>query len=139
MAGACAELAHKVLRTNFRNIDTAETRIILIEGGEGVLAAFDWTLSNYARRKLESMGVEVRLGDNVEDVSEEYVVVGGEKIPCANVVWGAGVQASPITKTLGSELGPGGRIAVEPDLSIPDHPNAFAALRPMVAIEPLSQ
>jgi len=127
MAGACAELTRNVLRSNFRTIDTAETRIILVEGGSGVLTMFDWSLSNYAREKLESMGVEVKLGNFVEDLGEDFVQVAGEKIPCANIVWGAGVQASPVAKSLGTQLGPGGRIPVESDLSIPDHENVFAA------------
>ena len=127
MAGACAELSRKVLRSNFRNIDTAETRIILVEASAGILGTFDWGLSDYARAKLEKMGVEVRLGSPVEDLGEDFVQLDGEKIPCANIVWGAGVQAGPITKSLDFlELGPGGRIPVGPDLSIPGYSNVFA-------------
>lgn len=127
MAGACAELSRNVLRSNFRNIDTAETRIILVEGGKGLLSTFDWSLSDYAREKLEKLGVEVRLGQQVEDLGANFVNVGGETIACANIVWGAGVQAGPITKSLGTKLGSGGRINVEPDLSLPGHANVFAA------------
>ena len=126
MAGACAELTRKVLRSNFRNIDTAETRILLVEAAAGILNAFDWNLADYARGKLEAMGVEVRLGEPIEELGEGFVRIGAETIPCANVVWGAGVMASPITGSLGTALEPGGRIPVEPDLSIPGHPEAFA-------------
>ena len=127
MAGACAELARNVLRSNFRDIDTAETRIVLVEANPGLLNTFDWDLADYARKKLESFGVEVRLGERVEDLGEDYVTIGGETIRCANIIWGAGVEASPITRSLGTQLGPGGRIQVEPDLSLPGHPNVFAA------------
>ena len=126
MAGACAELTRNVLRSNFRNIDTTETRILLVEAGASILNTFDWNLSDYARDKLERMGVEVHLGKPVEDLGEEFVNIGGEKIACANVIWGAGVQANPVSQSLGTQLGPGGRIPVEPDLSIPGHKNAFA-------------
>jgi NADH dehydrogenase len=126
MAGACAELTRKVLRSNFRNIDTADSRILLVEATAGILNTFDWNLADYARQKLEHMGVEVRLGKPIEDLGADFVQIGGEKIRCANIIWGAGVQASPITRSLGAELGPGGRIPVEPDLSIPGHRNAFA-------------
>jgi NADH dehydrogenase len=126
MAGACAELTRKVLRSNFRNIDTTETRIILVEATAGILNTFDWSLADYARRKLEDMGVEVRLGKPIGDLGADFVKIDGERIQCANIIWGAGVQASPITKSLGTKLGPGGRIPVAPDLSIPGHREAFA-------------
>ncbi|MGI9241944.1 MAG: NAD(P)/FAD-dependent oxidoreductase [Verrucomicrobiales bacterium] len=126
MAGACAELTRKVLRSNFRNIDTAQTRILLVEAAPGILNTFDWSLADYARQKLEALGVEVRLGEPIDEIGNDFVRIGDDRIACANIVWGAGVQASPITKSLGTALGPGGRIAVEPDLSIPQHPEAFA-------------
>ncbi|MFT5107714.1 MAG: NADH dehydrogenase [Verrucomicrobiales bacterium] len=126
MAGACAELTRKVLRDNFRNIDTADTRILLVEATAGILGSFDWSLSDYAREKLEQMGVDVRLGKPIEDLGADFVQIDGERIPCENIVWGAGVQASPITRSLGTELGPGGRIPVQPDLSLADRPEVFA-------------
>ncbi len=126
MAGACAELTRKVLRSNFRNIDTMDTRILLVEAAPGILNTFDWSLADYARQKLEALGVEVRLGEPIEEIGDGFVRIGGEKISCGNIVWGAGVQASPVTRALGTTLGPGGRIPVEPDLSIPGHPEAFA-------------
>lgn len=126
MAGACAELTRKVLRDNFRNIDTSDTRILLVEATAGLLGTFDWSLADYARKKLEHLGVDVRLGKPIEDLGADFVQIDGERIACANIVWAAGVRAAPITKSLGTNLGPGGRIAVEPDLSLTGHDQVFA-------------
>ncbi len=126
LAGAFAELARHVLRRDFRRIDPAGARIILIEAGEKVLDMFDMPLPDKARVQLEALGVEVRTSCRVEELGAGYVKAGGARIDAENIIWGAGVVAHPITKSLGIELARGGRIPVLPDLTIPGHPEVFA-------------
>jgi NADH:ubiquinone reductase (H+-translocating) len=126
LAGAIAELAKKALARDFRNIDPRQTRIILIEAGERVLAAFPPSLSADAKRGLEKLGVEVRLGAMVTDVGAMGVVIDGrEGIESDCVIWAAGVAASPAAEWLGAEKDRAGRVKVEPDLSLPGHPEIF--------------
>jgi len=125
MAGAIAELAHKALVSDFRHIDTRMTRIILIEAGPRILAAFSESLAQKTQKKLISMGVEVRTGTPVTDLDEHGVVVDGERINAATIIWGAGVSASSAGKWLGAEVDRAGRVKVASDLSIPGHPNVF--------------
>jgi len=125
MAGAIAELAHKALAPDFRHIDTRMTRIVLIEAGPRILAAFPETLAKKTQQKLVSMGVEVLTGTPVTDVDEHGVVVNGERINAATIIWGAGVSASSAGKWLGAEVDRAGRVNVSNDLSIPGHPNVF--------------
>ncbi|HEX2209614.1 MAG TPA: NAD(P)/FAD-dependent oxidoreductase [Longimicrobium sp.] len=125
MAGAFAEIAgHSIVR-DFRHIDPRTARVILLEGGPRVLAAYDEDLSAYARRALERIGVEVRTSSVVTRIEPEAVYVGEEKIRTRNVVWAAGVTASPLGKALGVETDRVGRVMVEPDLSVPRHPEVF--------------
>jgi len=99
----------------------------LIEGSPRVLAAFPPDLSASAQRQLEALGVEVRTNARVQEIREgEVVLAGGETIRAASIVWGAGVAASPLTKQLGVELDRAGRVKVQPDLSLPGHPEVFA-------------
>jgi NADH dehydrogenase len=126
LAGAFAELTHRVLARDFDHIDPAKVRVVLIQGGQRVLPTFPEELSASAQEKLEKLGVEVRLGKHVEAVRPGEVVVGGETIRSDNIIWAAGVSAEPLTKSLGVETDKGGRIKVLPDLSIPGHPDAFA-------------
>lgn len=127
LAGAIAELTRVVFRRDFRRIDTSQARIILAEGGERLLDTFPPDLADKALRQLKSLGVEVQLGRRVTDIAADHVTLDdGERIETRNALWAAGVCANPITKTLGIDLGPGGRIPVKPDLSIPGHPEAFA-------------
>ena len=126
LAGAFAELARHVLRRDFRRIDPAVARIILVESGERVLDMFDSPLPDKARTQLEALGVEVRTSCRVEDLGAGFVKAGGERIDAENIIWGAGVMAHPITQTLGLELAHGGRIPVCPDLTLPGHPEVFA-------------
>ena len=125
MAGAFAEIARHTLRRDFRNIDPTSARIILIEGGPRLLSAYPEELSEKALKQLKELGVEVRLNSIVTGIEFGSVLVGGEKIRAYNVVWSAGVSASPLGKSLGVPLDRTGRVIVEPDLSVPGHPEVF--------------
>ena len=127
LAGAFAELTRTVLNRDFRHIDPTEARIILIEGSPDLLSFFPPDLSASARRQLEALGVIVRTATKVQAIREgEVELVGGEIIRAANILWAAGVSASPLTQKLGAELDRSGRVKVNPDLSLPSHPEVFA-------------
>lgn len=125
LAGAIAEIARKTLRGEFRRIDTSQARVLLLEGADGVLLTYPPELRASAERQLASLGVEVQLGARVTDLSAEGVSVGERFIPARTVLWGAGVQGSPIAKTLGVPLDRVGRVPVAPDCSVPGHPDVF--------------
>lgn len=129
MAGAVAELAFQALRNDFRHIDPSQTRVILIEAGARVLASFPEKLSRLAMDDLRTLGVDVRPGIRVENVDDEGVhfTQDGKKqtVRARNVVWAAGVQASPAGKWLGVETDRQGRVRVSEDLSVPGHPEIF--------------
>lgn len=126
MAGAFAEVArHTLTGGDFRRIDPAAARVILLEGGPRLLSAYPESLSEKARQKLEQLGVEVRLGAIVTEIGPESVRVGDERIATRNVVWSAGVAASPLGARLGAPTDRVGRVRVEPDLSVPGHPEIF--------------
>jgi NADH dehydrogenase len=125
MAGAMAEIARHSLVRDFRRIDPTSARIILLEGGSRVLAAYDPELSDAAKRMLEEIGVEVQLNSIVTDVRADRVCVGEREIPTRNVVWAAGVKASELGASLGAELDRAGRVKVRPDLSVPGRPEVF--------------
>jgi NADH dehydrogenase len=128
MAGSLAELAQVVLKNDFRRIDPARARVHLIEAGPKLLPMFPGDLPEYTRKRLERMGVTVHLNCPVQDVGAGFVLAGGQRIESDLVVWGAGVEASEVTRTLaGIPLDRGGRIEVRPDLSLPGHPEVFAA------------
>ncbi len=128
MAGSLAELAHGVLKEDFRRINPARTRVHLIEAGPRLLPMFPEALADYTRRRLERMGVTVHLNCPVQDVGAGFVIAGEERLESSLVVWGAGVEASAVTRTLaGVPLDRAGRIEVRPDLSLPGHPEVFAA------------
>lgn len=126
MAGAIAELAKRALASDFRSIDPRCARIILVEAAPRVLTPFDETLSGAARRSLEQLGVEVRLGAAVTDCTAEGVSLGNDFIPARTVIWAAGVMASPAGRWLGAEMDRAGRVKVRADLSVPGHPDVFA-------------
>jgi NADH dehydrogenase len=126
LAGAVKELATDVIPRDFRHVDTRSARVILIEAGPRLLPTFDPLLSEKALRQLVGLGVDVRLGAPVTAIDEEGVEVAGERLRSHNVIWAAGVRAAPVVQSLGSELGPGGRVRVESDCSVPGHPNVFA-------------
>jgi NADH dehydrogenase len=125
MAGAIAELAKKALARDFRAIDPAKARIILIEAGPRVLPPFHPSLSAAAQRALEKLGVEVRLGSAVTACDDCGVVLGGERIEARTIVWAAGVMASPAGKWLNVETDRSGRVIVGPDLAVPGHPDIY--------------
>jgi len=125
LAGAIKELAVDVIPRDFRVADTRRARVILIEAGPRLLAAMHADSSRRALEELHSLGVEVRLGKPVTAVFADGVEVGGERLYSYNVIWAAGVRASPLVQTLGVEPGPGGRVKVMPDCSIPGYPKAF--------------
>jgi NADH dehydrogenase len=128
LAGAIAEIANHSIARDFDNIDPRQARIILVEAGPRVLAAFPEKLSNHARADLERLGVEVRLGVMVTGVDDVGVdLASGERVEAGTVLWAAGVQASPLGRQLGVETDRAGRVVVQPDLSMPGHPNAFVA------------
>ena len=125
LAGAIKELAVDVIARDFRVADTRRARVILLEAGPRLLPALHADSSERALKQLEGLGVEVRLGNPVTAIFADGVEVGGERIRSYNVIWAAGVRAAPLVGTLGAELGPGGRVKVLPDCSVPGHPNAF--------------
>jgi NADH dehydrogenase len=125
MAGAIAELAKRALAADFRSIDPRCARIVLIEAGPRLLAPFDPALSDAARHSLEQLGVEVRLGAGVTDCDCSGVSLGQERLQTRTIIWAAGVKASPAAEWLGAESDRAGRVRVEPDLSVPEHPNIF--------------
>lgn len=126
VAGALAELSRHVLKRDFRRIDPAITKIILIESSDKILGMFDAPLPAKARKQLEALGVEVRTSCSVEAIEAGCLTANGERIEAENIIWGAGVMAHPITQTLGIELARGGRIPVKPDLTLHDHPEVSA-------------
>ena len=125
LAGALAELAWHTLRRDFRQVDPRASRVVLVEGGPALLPAFPPALREDARRRLERLGVEVRLGTPVREIREGGVVVGGEWIDARTVLWAAGVAASPLGRSLDAPLDRAGRVRVEPDLSLPGSPEVF--------------
>ncbi len=126
LAGTIAELARDTLPPDFRNIDTQQTRVVLIEAGPRVLAGFPDELSAYAQRSLENIGVEVILGQPVTECSAEGVVFGGNRLAAKTLIWAAGVRASPAAEWLHAASDRAGRLLVEPDLTVPNHPDIFA-------------
>lgn len=126
MAGAIAELAHTALACDFRHVDTASTRVVLVEAGSRVLPSFSKSLSRRAMKSLESLGVHVLLGLPVTQCDGEGVAVGGMRIAARTVVWAAGVAASPAAGWLGVEADRNGRVMVSKDLSVDGDPNVFA-------------
>jgi len=125
LAGTLAEVARQALRNEFQAIDPERTRIILLEGGPRVLPGYSPDLSESAVRQLDKLGVEVRTSAMVTKVEAGAVWVGQEKIPAAVVLWAAGVQASELGRKLGMAVDRAGRVLVNRDLSIPQHPEVF--------------
>lgn len=127
LAGAFAELRSHVLARDFDHIDPTKARIILIEASPRVLSHLSEHLSESTQEQLEKLGVEVRLNTRVKDIKSKSVeLTTGETICAENIVWAAGVAASSLTKNLGVELDRAGRVKVNPDLSLPEHPEVFA-------------
>ena len=125
LAGAMSEIAREVMPRDFRSIDTSTARILLLEGGPRVLAAYTPKSSDAATAQLRRLGVEVRTNAHVTSVEPGAVLIGDERIDAGNVFWAAGVLASPLGARLGAPLDRAGRVLVEPDCSIPNHPEIF--------------
>lgn len=125
MAGALAELSRATLARDFRSIKPESARVVLIEAGPRLLGAFPETLGDYARRSLEKMGVEIVLGHPVEHIDSSGVRVDGVELRAGTTLWCAGVAASPVARWLGVEPARGGRVPVNPDLSLPGRPDIF--------------
>jgi NADH dehydrogenase len=134
IVGQIAELAHRVLPDDYREIDTSKARIVLVEAAPAVLGPFDKKLQRYTKERLERMGVEVRCDTMAIAMDDDSITVkdgdGEERISARTKVWAAGVQASPLAGMLaratGAETDRAGRIAVEPDCTLPGHPEVFA-------------
>jgi NADH dehydrogenase len=127
MASAIAVLIRITLKREFRRIDPASARIVLVDRGTRPLATFAPELSAAAKRHLEKLGIEVRLGQGVDCVDEHGVIVAGERIASKTVIWTAGVTASPAAKWLNAETDHAGRVRIQPDLSLSNHPEIFVA------------
>lgn len=127
LAGTLAEIARHTLQGEFRRIDSRMSRVILVEGTDRVLPTYTPDLSEKARRQLERLGVEVRLKTRVTGIDAAGVQLGDARLDAATVLWAAGVAASGLGKALGTPLDRAGRVIVEPDLSVPGHPEVFVA------------
>jgi NADH dehydrogenase len=125
LAGTIAELARDTLRGEFRNIDTLEARVMLIEAGERILPGFKPELSTYAKRALEKLGVTVELGKPVTECNADGVTYGGMLLPSHTIIWAAGVAASPAAQWLDIPSDRAGRAQILPDLTVPGHPEIF--------------
>ncbi|MEM8952662.1 MAG: NAD(P)/FAD-dependent oxidoreductase [Verrucomicrobiota bacterium] len=125
LAGAMAEIARQEMPPDFRHVDTATARIILVQSGDRVLPQMSEQCSEAAKRQLEKLGVEIRLNSRVTHVEEGGVTCGEDFIAANNVFWAAGVKASPLGESLGVELDSRGRVVVGSDLSVPGHPEVF--------------
>ncbi len=127
LAGTLAEIARHTLRNEFRHIDPASAKVRLVEAGPRVLSSFPEVLSLKARRQLEKLGVEVLTGTPVSDIDSQGFKLGEHFVPARTVVWAAGVAASPLARTLDVPLDRAGRVQVQPDLTLPGHPELFVA------------
>src|SRR5262245_41052270 len=134
LAGALIELTRDALSKEFRSIDRADARSVLLERGPRLLAGFDESLGEFTARRLRGLGVDVRTDSALVDMAPGFVNVAGQVLPAETVLWAAGVRASALGHTLGIPTDSAGRVHVMPDLSIPGHPDVFvvgdlAALR----------
>jgi NADH dehydrogenase len=125
LAGTLAEIARQTLRPEFRSIDPSQARIVVVEAGPTILSSFPEDLRNAARASLRRLRVEVREGAAVTGVDAGGVMLGAERISAGTVLWTAGVAASPLVRSLGVPLDRAGRVLVQPDLSVPGHPEVF--------------
>jgi NADH dehydrogenase len=125
MAGAIAVLVHNTLKSEFRRINPESARIVLLDRAPRVLGSFSEGLSNAARKRLEHLGVEVRVGHGVDQIDADGVIVAGERIFSKTVIWTAGVAPSPAGKWLNVGTDHAGRVRIQRDLSVPGHPEIF--------------
>ena len=137
LAGAFSDLVRRAIRTDFRNIDPTNLNLVLVQSGDRILKPFDPKLSDYAKQRLQDLGVEIILGPRVDKIesgrahlneaSSSSLVCPDGWIEAETIIWSAGIQANNLTKQIGVETDRGGRIPVQPDLSLPGHPDLFAA------------
>jgi NADH:ubiquinone reductase (H+-translocating) len=125
MAGALAIFVRSTLKSDFRRIDPASARIVLVDMAPRVLGPFSESLSKAAKQRLENLGVEVRLGHSVDQIDAEGIVIAGERIASKTVIWTAGVAPSPAGKWLNVETDRAGRVRIQKDLTVPGHPEIF--------------
>jgi len=125
MAGTLAEIARHTLREDFRHIDPGTARVVLIEAADRVLPPYTPDLSAKAQKQLERLGVEVRTNTRVTDVDGDGVWLGDQRLAARTVVWAAGVAASPLGRALGAPVDRAGRVPVQPDLTLPGHPEVY--------------
>jgi NADH dehydrogenase len=125
LAGAMAEIARQSLAKDFRHIDPSSSKIVLLEGGPTVLSTFPEPLRAAARHDLERLGVDVRTNTIVTRIGPGFVEAGQTRIAAATILWAAGVAASPLGQTLGVPVDRAGRVLINPDLTIPGHPEVF--------------
>jgi NADH dehydrogenase len=126
LAGTIADLAHDTLPRDFRAVDTHRAKVLLLEAGPKVLNGYPDELSIYAKNALEKLGVDVCLGAPVTQIERGAITFGERRVEARTIVWAAGVRASPAAEWLGTAADRNGRIIVEPDLSVPGHPEIFA-------------
>ncbi len=148
LAGTLAEISRKSLAENFRNIDPAKTRVLLVEAGPSVLTAYPEDLRRSAVEQLQHLGVEVRTNSPVTEVRSGEVRIGDDLLPAEVILWAAGVDASPLGHELGVPVDRAGRVFVEPDLSVPGHREVFvigdlasmkdAAGKPLPGVAPVA-
>jgi len=127
LAGAIAEIARRTLAADFRHIAPERSRVVLVEAAPRVLPAYPEALSASARRQLERLGVEVRTGAPVSRIDDRGVVAVDERLDSGTVLWAAGVEASPLARSLGAPLDRAGRVRVNADLTVPGHPEVYVA------------
>jgi NADH:ubiquinone reductase (H+-translocating) len=125
MAGALAIFVRSTLKSDFRRIEPASTRVVLVDMAPKVLGPFSDSLSKAAKQRLENLGVEVRLGHSVDQIDAEGIVIAGERIASKTVIWTAGVAPSPAGKWLNVETDRAGRVRIQKDLTVPGHPEIF--------------
>ena len=125
LTGAIADLAQQSLKGDFHHIHPSTARIVLVQGGKRILHQFPKSLADAATKKLQQMGVEIRLGVHVKEVKPDGVMIGDEHFAAENVIWTAGVKASPAGEWLHAPVDHDGRVKVQPDLSVPGHANIF--------------
>jgi len=126
MAGALSELTKRVFKKDFRSIKPEESRIVLVEAADRVLPAYSEASSRKAERSLRKLGVELVLGQPVQEIKEGRITAGDDTIEAESIIWTAGVEANPLVRDLPGEHNRRGQIAVEPDCSVPGHPEVFA-------------
>lgn len=127
LAGAIAELAKINVAREFRTVDPASARVVLVQSGPRILPSFPEELSNKAAASLEALGVEIRTGSRVTEIAEEYVRIGDDaRIDTETVLWAAGVTASPAAQWLGAESDRSGRVEVDEHLRVKRHRDIFA-------------